>query len=199
MPIRTDVFRLLVLSVLVNACFGEFTDSPLVETPPARRGPEALLSSLASLSTSGVPYGAAIWNPDATLLASPVSHAAGSNAEAAAQQRGEDQHQKAGQPLEPPHKALWPLATRDLATLLLTIITLFIAAGGGIGGGAVFIVCYVFVGGKCFGRAQAFSTVKKIKAAQPCKQLYCRCAAALRLSTLCTPLECFLALEASKC
>ncbi|WIA12168.1 hypothetical protein OEZ85_012240 [Tetradesmus obliquus] len=49
--------------------------------------------------------------------------------------------------------------TLDLATLLLTIITLFIAAGGGIGGGAVFIVCYVFVGGFTPAQAVALSNI----------------------------------------
>uniref|UniRef100_A0A383VY93 Membrane transporter protein n=1 Tax=Tetradesmus obliquus TaxID=3088 RepID=A0A383VY93_TETOB len=155
--------RLLLLAALVIACLGEFTDPPLVETPQTRSDPEALLSSLASLSTSGVAYGVASWEREATRHASaaPASHAAGSKHEPAAAQRSEhdQQYEKAGQPLQPPHKALFPLGTRDLATLLLTIITLFIAAGGGIGGGAVFIVCYVFVGGFTPAQAVALSNI----------------------------------------
>ncbi|KAF6250805.1 hypothetical protein COO60DRAFT_1679559 [Scenedesmus sp. NREL 46B-D3] len=43
--------------------------------------------------------------------------------------------------------------------LLLTSVTLFIAAGGGIGGGAVFIVCFVFVGGFTPAQAVALSNI----------------------------------------
>lgn len=167
MRTRMHAVRLLLLAALVIACLGEFTDPPLVETPQTRSDPEALLSSLASLSTSGVAYGVASWEREATRHASaaPASHAAGSKHEPAAAQRSEhdQQYEKAGQPLQPPHKALFPLGTRDLATLLLTIITLFIAAGGGIGGGAVFIVCYVFVGGEIHAA---------LAACVPCAALY---------------------------
>jgi hypothetical protein len=144
------VSGLLVLAVLANACLGEFTHSQLLGTPQAGNDPVALLSSLASLSTSGLVYGAASWEREATsgAAAAPVPSAADSSHEAAGQWSEGQPQQESEQPLKPPHKALIPLGTRDLATLLLTIITLFIAAGGGIGGGAVFIVCYVFVGGK---------------------------------------------------
>jgi hypothetical protein len=144
------VSGLLVLAVLVNGCLGEFTHSQLLETPQAGNDPVALLSSLASLSTSGLVYGAASWERDASSGAAAAAvHSAADNSHVRAGQWSEGQPQQpAEQPLKPPHKALFPLGTRDLATLLLTIITLFIAAGGGIGGGAVFIVCYVFVGGE---------------------------------------------------
>jgi hypothetical protein len=145
------VVGLLLLSVLTNACWGEFTHSQLLETPQAARDPVALLTSLSSLSTSGSVYEAVSGEREAPggAAATQVPSAAGSTHVGAAGQWSEGQTwQTAKQPLKPPHKALLPLGTRDIATLLLTIITLFIAAGGGIGGGAVFIVCYVFVGGK---------------------------------------------------
>jgi hypothetical protein len=48
-----------------------------------------------------------------------------------------------------PHKPLWPHWSRsDVAMFVLTAITLFIAAGGGIGGGAVFVPLFIWVGGE---------------------------------------------------
>eukprot|EP00882_Tetradesmus_deserticola_P007365 GHRQ01007759.1.p1 GENE.GHRQ01007759.1~~GHRQ01007759.1.p1 ORF type:complete len:244 (+),score=87.80 GHRQ01007759.1:259-990(+) len=158
-----SVCGLLVLAVagLTHSCSGEFTN-PLSQTPPAKNDPEAHLASLASLSTSGIVHGVASWEHKAPndAAAVPVPRAAGSYHGAAASPSSHaKQQQTAEKPLEPPHKALLPLGTSDLATLLLTVITLFIAAGGGIGGGAVFIVCFVFVGGFAPAQAVALSNI----------------------------------------
>lgn len=120
--------------------------------------PDALVSSLASFATSGAAYEV---KPITAVQTEPgragaPDEVAGSiHAAVAGNQQARGSGCSTAEPnrltsnhLTPPHKGLWPLCTRDVATLLLTAITLFIAAGGGIGGGAVFVVLYVFVGGE---------------------------------------------------
>ena len=46
------------------------------------------------------------------------------------------------------HKALLPLDAKDYIMLAVAVVTLFVAAGGGIGGGAVYVPMYILIGGK---------------------------------------------------
>ena len=57
------------------------------------------------------------------------------------------------------HKNLLPLNGADAAMLCIAAATLFLAAGGGIGGGAVFVVLYSYVGGFMPSAAVALSNV----------------------------------------
>jgi hypothetical protein len=60
----------------------------------------------------------------------------------------------------PPHKPLWPnWSTRDVWLFVLSAVTLFIAAGGGIGGGAVFVPLFIIVGGFTAAQAVALSNI----------------------------------------
>jgi hypothetical protein len=60
----------------------------------------------------------------------------------------------------PPHKPLWPnWSTRDIWLFVLSAVTLFIAAGGGIGGGAVFVPLFIIVGGFTAAQAVALSNI----------------------------------------
>jgi hypothetical protein len=54
----------------------------------------------------------------------------------------EDPHHFAG------HKPLLPLDANDYVMLAVAVVTLFVAAGGGIGGGAVYVPMYILIGGK---------------------------------------------------
>lgn len=46
-----------------------------------------------------------------------------------------------------PHKGLWPLNKWDIGVFTLAVVVVFIAAGGGIGGGAVFVPLYMLIAG----------------------------------------------------
>ena len=46
------------------------------------------------------------------------------------------------------HKPLWPLDTRDWWTVGIATVAIFVAAGGGIGGGGVLVPLYASVLGK---------------------------------------------------
>lgn len=60
----------------------------------------------------------------------------------------------------PPHKPLWPNWSQgDVWLFVLSAITLFIAAGGGIGGGAVFVPLFIIVGGFTAAQAVALSNI----------------------------------------
>lgn len=52
-----------------------------------------------------------------------------------------------------PHKPFWPLDWRDLVGYGFAALSLFIAAGGGIGGGGILVPLYILVLG-----ARNFST-----------------------------------------
>lgn len=43
------------------------------------------------------------------------------------------------------HKPLWPLDWRDVVTFVIAALALFIAAGGGIGGGGVLVPLFILV------------------------------------------------------
>jgi hypothetical protein len=45
------------------------------------------------------------------------------------------------------HKALWPLSVRDVFMIGIAFVSIFVAAGGGIGGGGVLVPLYILVGG----------------------------------------------------
>lgn len=106
----------------------------------------ALWLSLASFSTSGAAYAspqqqhpqlAGNPSPSQELAAAEVRSAKRKNSGLAFHLPNS------------PHKPLLPNVDQwDVLLLLCTAITLFLAAGGGIGGGAVFVVLYVFVGGE---------------------------------------------------
>lgn len=60
----------------------------------------------------------------------------------------------------PPHKPLWPHWSQgDVWLFALSAVTLFIAAGGGIGGGAVFVPLFIMVGGFTAAQAVALSNI----------------------------------------
>jgi hypothetical protein len=46
------------------------------------------------------------------------------------------------------HKPLWPLNWRDALTLFFAIVSLFVAAGGGIGGGGVLVPLFILILGE---------------------------------------------------
>ena len=43
------------------------------------------------------------------------------------------------------HKRLWPLSARDVAGFLIAAVGLFIAAGGGLGGGGILVPVYILL------------------------------------------------------
>ena len=51
---------------------------------------------------------------------------------------------------EDEHKPLWPLNWRDISTFIVAILALFIAAGGGIGGGGVLVPLFILALGMPF-------------------------------------------------
>jgi len=57
------------------------------------------------------------------------------------------------------HKPLLPLDAMDAALFGMVVITLLIAAGGGIGGGALFVPLYILLGGFATSRAVALSNL----------------------------------------
>lgn len=105
----------------------------------------ALWLSLASFATSGAAYTSPVQQHVQQSLQVPSPQ---DTAAAAHNPRSSTRYVGFHLP-NSPHKPLFPnVDTWDVLLLLCTAITLFIAAGGGIGGGAVFVVLYVFVGGE---------------------------------------------------
>ncbi|GBF99864.1 hypothetical protein Rsub_12504 [Raphidocelis subcapitata] len=62
-------------------------------------------------------------------------------------------------PPQPSHKPLWPLSSRDLLLFALTAATLVLAAGGGIGGGAIYMPLLAVLGGFTASEAVALSNL----------------------------------------
>eukprot|EP00877_Chromochloris_zofingiensis_P000977 jgi/Chrzof1/10880/Cz05g15230.t1 len=58
-----------------------------------------------------------------------------------------------------PHKGLWPLNKWDIGVFTLAVVVVFIAAGGGIGGGAVFVPLYMLIAGFATSQAVALSNI----------------------------------------
>lgn len=62
-------------------------------------------------------------------------------------------------PRPPPHKPLLPLDADDAAVFALAALTILLAAGGGIGGGAIYMPLYVTLGGWAPRHAVALSNL----------------------------------------
>eukprot|EP00884_Botryococcus_braunii_P020092 jgi/Botrbrau1/6767/Bobra.0057s0003.1 len=60
---------------------------------------------------------------------------------------------------EDEHKPLWPLNWRDISTFIVAILALFIAAGGGIGGGGVLVPLFILALGFTTSVAVALSNI----------------------------------------
>lgn len=104
----------------------------------------ALWLSLASFATSGAAYPSHNQHHGGRPRVGPLLEHTASAAGIAASSSQRTPNQPT-----PPHKPLLPQLNHwDVLLFVGTAITLFIAAGGGIGGGAVFVVLYVFVGGE---------------------------------------------------
>ncbi|EIE22493.1 hypothetical protein COCSUDRAFT_47913 [Coccomyxa subellipsoidea C-169] len=58
-----------------------------------------------------------------------------------------------------PHKGLWPLDWRDVVGYIFAAVSLFIAAGGGIGGGGILVPLYILVMGFPTNTAVALSNI----------------------------------------
>lgn len=71
------------------------------------------------------------------------------------QQQGSD----AAGPQQTLHKPLWPLDAADVVMFSLALFTLVLAAGGGIGGGAIYMPLYMTVGGFAAAQAVALSNL----------------------------------------
>lgn len=115
-----------------------------------------VLSSLATFVTSGAGY--ADTSTSRHLVPLPMQQAAlndsstNSSSEATANSTTFDP--------TPPHKPLWPHWSQgDVWLFVLSAVTLFIAAGGGIGGGAVFVPLFIMVGGFTAAQAVALSNI----------------------------------------
>lgn len=97
--------------------------------------------SLASWSTSGPePLWLHNWLPQETAAAraQPSNHG-----------HQPPQHATSNSQPAAPHKPLLPYMDKwDFILLACAAVTLFIAAGGGIGGGAIFVPLYIWAGGK---------------------------------------------------
>ncbi len=68
------------------------------------------------------------------------------------------------------HKSLWPLGTRDFLGFGIATLGLFIAAGGGIGGGAILVPVYLIVLGEHWQRKRTCE-VSKVHANNMDRQL----------------------------
>lgn len=58
------------------------------------------------------------------------------------------------------HKDLWPLDWRDVVTFVVAVLALFIAAGGGIGGGGVLVPLFILVLGTAFYSDSLFGAIR---------------------------------------
>ena len=60
-----------------------------------------------------------------------------------------------------PHKPFWPLDWRDLVGYGFAALSLFVAAGGGIGGGGILVPLYILVLGARLVHPAALRTVAR--------------------------------------
>ncbi len=65
-----------------------------------------------------------------------------------------------------PHKGLWPLDWRDVVGYTFAAVSLFIAAGGGIGGGGILVPLYILVMGEA--SLPLHTKAMPAKSLQPC-------------------------------
>lgn len=160
---------LVLLGLIVAACAGRShqqshgehasSQSPATVVQPQGHYDAVLLSSLATFVTSGVGY-AYISTPRQLQLRQQGFAARSLNSSGGAKASNSSTGHNANFDPTPPHKPLWPnWSTQDVWLFVLSAVTLFIAAGGGIGGGAVFVPLFIIVGGFTAAQAVALSNI----------------------------------------